>query len=52
MKPDLQRKLDHVRDALHQAGKDLPPADWKALLEELDADIDGHLDAISEEGEG
>jgi hypothetical protein len=43
--------LDRVRDALHKAGEGMSPAQWKELLEELGADIDGHLDALREEAE-
>ena len=45
----MKEKLESVRRALHEAGKNLSPADWKALLEELHADITGHLDAVEEE---
>jgi len=44
--------LEKVRAALHDAGKDMPPDEWKSLLEELSADIECHLDAIREEAEG
>lgn len=42
-------RVEIVRNALHRAGKDLQPEDWKAVLEEIGADIDGHLEAIKEE---
>lgn len=45
----IAERVEIVRNALHEAGKDLSPADWKALLEEIGADIDGHLDAVREE---
>lgn len=48
---NIAQRLKDVRDALHEASKDLPPEQWKELLEELGADIDGHLDAIREEAE-
>jgi hypothetical protein len=44
--------LEAVRDELHNQGKNLKPSEWKELLEELQADIVGHLDAIKEEGGG
>ncbi len=44
-----RKALETVRNALHDAGKDLSPAEWKELLQELSADIDGHLDAVREE---
>lgn len=47
----MRDKIEKVRNALHDAGKDLSPDEWKTLLEEIGADIDGHLDAI-EESEG
>ncbi len=43
-----KKPLDAVRDALHEAGKDMNPSQWRELLEELGADIEGHLDAIRE----
>ncbi len=45
----LDRRIEQVREALHEAGHGLPVADWKNLLEEIAADIEGHLDAIREE---
>ncbi len=48
---NTRNALEAVRNALHDAGKDLSPSEWKELLEELNADIDGHLDAIREEAE-
>ena len=47
----LDVKIQQVRTALDQAGRGLEPADWKTLLEEIGADIDGHLDAIREESD-
>ncbi len=43
--------LEKVRKALHEAGNGLSRPEWKALLEEIGADVDGHLDAIREEEE-
>lgn len=51
MKDFVRDRLNKVRDALHEAGQELLPDDWKSLLEELGADVDGHLDAIREEAE-
>lgn len=44
--------LEKVRNVLHDVGKNMKPAEWKELLEELEADITGHLDAIREEAGG
>lgn len=41
----VDSRLEKVREALHEAGKYLSPRDWLDLLEELSADIDGHIDA-------
>lgn len=51
MADKVENKLNMVRNCLANAGKNLSPADWKELLEELGADIEGHLDAIREEAE-
>jgi nitrogen regulatory protein PII-like uncharacterized protein len=48
---DLRKRIDDVRDALHEAGKDLAPADWKELLEEIATDIESHLEAVRDEAE-
>jgi len=45
----LEKRIEQVREALHEAGHGLPVADWKELLEEIHADIEGHLEAIREE---
>lgn len=45
----IDKRIEQVREALHAAGHGLPAADWKKLLEEIAADIEGHLDAIREE---
>lgn len=52
MNAKLRLKVDQVRDAIHEAGNDLSPEEWKEVLEELGADIDSHLDAIREEAGG
>ena len=51
MNKKLSERVDQVREALDEAGRDLSPEDWKELLEEIAADIEGHLDAIREEAE-
>ena len=45
----VEARIEKVRDALDDAGKGLSPEEWKDLLEEISADIEGHLDAIQEE---
>ncbi len=40
-----------IRDAMDEAVAKLSPDDYKAVLEEVQADIDGRLDAIREESE-
>ena len=45
----LDKRIEQVREALHEAGHGLSVPDWKKLLEEIAADIEGHLDAIKEE---
>ena len=49
MNAKIQKLHDQVRDALDRAGEKLSPAEWKELLEELSADIEGHLEAVKEE---
>ena len=47
---EVRKRIEQVREAIHDAGRNLLPADWKLLLEEISTDIEGHLDALSEEG--
>lgn len=47
----INKHLEAIREELHRQGKDLPPDEWKELLEELQADIEGHLGAIEDEAE-
>lgn len=51
MGKNIYQRIEKVRDVLNDVGKDLSPSEWKELLEEIGADIDGHLDAIREEEE-
>ena len=41
--------LEQVRNALHLAVKDLPPDEYRKVLEELSCDVEGRLEALSEE---
>ncbi len=49
MSKKIEKLHEQVRDALDNAGKGLSPVEWKELLEELSADIEGHLEAVKEE---
>lgn len=51
MAADLEKRIEKVRDALHEAGKDLSAPEWKELLEAIDADIYGHLESVKEENQ-
>lgn len=43
--------IEAIRDKMHDECKALKPAQFKEVLEEISADIDGHLEALKEEGE-
>jgi hypothetical protein len=49
MSKTTEKAITAVRDALHEACKDLAPADYKQVLEALEGDIDGNLDALKDE---
>lgn len=43
--------IEAIRDKMHDECKDLQPAQFKEVLVEISADIDGHLESLKEEGE-
>jgi hypothetical protein len=45
----VRRAIDSVRDALDAACREMPPAEYKQVLEELVTDFEGHLDALKDE---
>jgi hypothetical protein len=45
----MKQALEAVRNELNKQGEKLSPAEWIELLEELSADIEGHLEASREE---
>lgn len=45
------RIVNQMRDHLHNLCKDLSPAEYYAVLQELDADISANIDAVKEENE-
>jgi hypothetical protein len=48
----MTRAIDRIRDVLHEQTKDMKPEEYKELLEELAADIDGNLEALLDENPG
>ena len=49
MNANVKKAVQAVRDELAQQGRDMSPADWKELLEEVLTDVEGYLDAVKEE---
>lgn len=49
MSEKVEKRIERLRDALDSTGRDLSPTEWKELLEVIEADIQGHLEAIKEE---
>jgi hypothetical protein len=45
----VTKRVEQVREALDEAGRDLNPTQWIELLEEILTDIQGQLDAIDVE---
>jgi hypothetical protein len=45
----IDKAVNAVRDALHAACKDMPPSEYKQVLEELSSDLTGNLDALRDE---
>lgn len=49
MNAKLKKRLEAVRVAIHNNVEDLPPKEYKEVLEELTTDIEGRLEALAEE---
>lgn len=45
------KAVEAIRNAIHENCKDMTPRDFQDVLEEIDADIEGHIGAIKEEAE-
>jgi hypothetical protein len=45
----VQKAIDAVRDALHNACETMSPFEYKRVLEELSGDLDGNLEALRDE---
>jgi len=49
MSDEQTAAVQAVRDTLHYHCKDMPPDEYREVLEEISADIEGNLDALNEE---
>jgi len=47
--PEWQKRLENIREYLHEQVKDLTGDDYKNVLEELATDIEGRLEAYDVE---
>jgi len=48
---EKEAAVEAVRETLHQRCKDMSPADFREVLETVQADIEAHLEALAEESE-
>jgi len=51
MSHEQAKVVEAFRKLLHHHCKDMPPDEYREVLEEISADIEGHLDALKEEAE-
>lgn len=49
MNQEVKKALHGIREAVDLYTKKLSTADYREVLEEVDADIDGRLDALADE---
>jgi hypothetical protein len=47
----VEKAVEALRNTLHEECKDMPPEQFKEVLEEFSADIEGHLEGLKEEAE-
>jgi hypothetical protein len=45
----ISQAVEALRDTLHKHCKDMAPDEYRAVLEEFQTDIEGHLEALDEE---